>query len=242
MYPTLPIGPLALPTGPLLTILAAVIGLEIMGRYGRRAKLSPDDLWNVGLVALLGGLIVARFWNVVQFWAIYRDEPNLIISLRPSGFEVVPGIIVGLIAAYAFMIWRRLDPGPVVASALVGLVAGAVITGVSGYLTGDVAGVANDASWYLNPLDPNTHPAGLYQAAGMLILLFGLFIWTAPDRPWQAIAVTLLGIGLVRLVADGFVADVATIVVGQLGALRVSQVVGLVVAIGACFLLARGEP
>ena len=237
MYPTLPVGPLALPTGPLLTILAAVLGLEIMSRYGRRAQISPDDLWNVGMVALVGGLIVARLWNVVQFWEIYRTEPNLIISLRPSGFEVVPGIIFGLIGAYAHMIWRRLDPLPVIASALAGTVAGSVIMGVAGFLTGEVAGIANDASWYLNPLDPNTHPAGLYQAAGMLLLFLVLLVWTSPVRPLQAIGGALLGMGIVRLVADGFVADGVTI-----GSLRVSQLVALIVAIGACLLLSKARP
>lgn len=236
MYPTLPVGPFALPTSPFLTIIAAVVGLEIMGRYGRRAKLSPDDLWNVGLAALLGGLIVARLWNVVRFWAVYSEEPNLIISLRPSGFEVVPGVIFGLLAAMAFMIWRRMEPIPVIACALIGIVAGAVITSVAGYLAGTTSGIENLASWYLNPLDPYTHPAGLYRAAGMFVLLFWLLIWTTPLRPVHAIGWSLLGFGVVRLVADGFIANAETI-----GSLRVSQVVGMGIAITGCLVLGRNQ-
>lgn len=236
MYPILPVGPFALPTGPFLTILAAVVGLEIMGRYGRRAELSPDDLWNVGLAALVGGLIVARFWNVVQFWEIYKAEPNLVISLRPSGFEFVPGIIFGLIASLSYMIWRRMEPLPVIAASLIGVVAGAAITSVAGYLTGEVTGVANDVSWSFNPLNPDNHPVALYRAAGMLILLFGLLIWTTPARPVQAIGYALLGMGLVLLAVDGFLADAATI-----GMFRVSQVVGMLIAVLGCLLLARAE-
>lgn len=236
MYPTLPIGPLALPTAPFLTIMAAVVGLEIMSRYGRRARISADDLWNVGLITMLVGLIVSRLWNVVRLWAIYSEEPHLIISLRPSGFEIVPGVIAGLIAGYGFMLWRRLPPTPVIASALVGIVAGSVVTGAAGYLAGTVAGVPNEASWYLNPLDPNTHPAGLYQAAGMLLLFVVLLIWSTPVQPWQAVGGALLGLGIVRLVADGFVADAAVV-----GSLRISQLVALGLAIGGCLLLARAS-
>ena len=48
MYPTLPFGPLALPTGPILAILAIIVTLDIAGRYGRRLGVHPDDIWNVG--------------------------------------------------------------------------------------------------------------------------------------------------------------------------------------------------
>lgn len=69
-------------------IFAAVLGLEVMARYGQRNGMSQDELWNVGLIALTGRLIVARLWNVVQFWAVYQAEPLLILSIRPSGFAL----------------------------------------------------------------------------------------------------------------------------------------------------------
>ena len=57
---------------------------------GRRLGLRPDDLWNTGLIALLAGFIVARVWNVFQFWYVYSAEPLLLFSLRPSGFAFWP--------------------------------------------------------------------------------------------------------------------------------------------------------
>lgn len=236
MYPTIPVGPLALPTGPFLSIIAAVTALEVMVRYGRRAKLSADELWNVGLVALLTGLVVARLWNVLRFWDIYVADPLLIVSFRPSGFVLLPGLVGGLLAGYVFTLYRSLPAAPVIASAAVGVVAGSVIQSVSGYLTGTIAGLPSGGYPLLNPLDPPTHPAGLYRAVGMLLVLGSLLIWTTPMRPLFASSVALLGSGLVRLVADGFVADVPT-----LGALRISQLLALLASLVACLLLARAS-
>ena len=111
MYPTLPFGPLSFPTGPILAILAIIVGLEVAGRYGRKLGLHPDDVWNTGLIAFASGLIVARLWNVFQFSHIYRAEPNLILSLRPSGFAFWPGVVAALIGGYAYLLYRRAGPG-----------------------------------------------------------------------------------------------------------------------------------
>ena len=59
MYPSLPFGPLSLPTTPVLAIIAFWLALETAARFGKRLRLNGDDVWNLGLVALLAGLIVA---------------------------------------------------------------------------------------------------------------------------------------------------------------------------------------
>ena len=68
MYPALPFGPFTLPTGPIFVLLAGYFGLETAARFGRRFGLRSDDVWNAGLLGVLAGFIVARLWNVIQFW------------------------------------------------------------------------------------------------------------------------------------------------------------------------------
>ena len=123
-------------------MLAGVLALEVAGRAGRRFRLHPDDVWNTGLLGLLAGLIVARLWTIIQFWSVYRDEPLLAFSLRPSGFAFWPGVIVAIVAAYAFLIWPALDPGRMLASLMVGLAAGAIALNISSWLTGIFARAA----------------------------------------------------------------------------------------------------
>lgn len=235
MYPTLPFGPLALPTGPVLAIFAVILTLDVAGRYGRRVRVHPDDIWNAGLIALTAGLIVARLWNVFQFWYIYQSEPILIFSIRPSGFEFWPGLAAAIIAGYVYLFRRALDPVRVAAALAVGLVAGSVVQGISGYATGTLLGTISDAPWAMPYFGEPRHPVGLYQSLGSLLLL--LILWFRAQRPpAQTLLLAILGYSLIRLITDGFLAESELI-----GGMRVSQIVALAVALVTVLLLAAGR-
>lgn len=234
MYPTLPFGPLALPTTPILAILAVILTLDIAGRFGRRLGVHPDDIWNVGLIALTAGLIVARLWNVFQFWYIYQSEPILIFSIRPSGFEFWPGLITALIAGYAYLYRRALDPVRVAAALAVGLVAGNIIQGISGFATGTLLGTVSNAPWAMPYFTEMRHPVGLYQALASLVLTLLLWFGADTKRPARTFLLAVLSYSLIRLITDAFLAESALI-----GGLRVSQIVALMAALVAVLLLAR---
>jgi prolipoprotein diacylglyceryltransferase len=240
MYPTLPFGPFSLPTGPILAMLAALLMLDIAGRYARRFgrahALHPDDVWNTGMIALAAGLIVARLWNVFQFWPIYREEPLLIVSLRPSGFSFWPGVVAALIGGYAYMLRRALDPARVVAALAVGLLVGAAVLAVSDHLTGQVLGLPSDGPLATRYFLELRHPAGLYRAGLLLLALVAIWLWADPMRPGRIIWMVGLGYSLARLIADGFVADAPMV-----GTVRSSQVVALIAALLFTALLARGD-
>ena len=236
MYPTLPFGPLALPTGPVLAIMAVILTLDIAGRYGRRMGIHPDDLWNVGLIALTAGLIVARLWNVFQFWYIYQSEPLLIFSIRPSGFEFWPGLVAATVAGYVYL-WRRaLDPLRVLTALAVGLVAGSIIQSISDFATGALLGTLTVAPTALPYFGEMRHPAALYRSAGALLVVIWLWFGSDPQRPARTLWQAMLGYSLMRLITDGFVAESALI-----GGVRVSQLIALLVALGATLQLARSE-
>ena len=144
MYPALPFGPITLPTGPIFALLAIYFGLDTAARFGRRLGLRADDVWNAGLLALLAGLIVARLWNVIQFWYVYAPEPMLILSPRPSGFTLWPGLLGALVVAYAYLLWRALSPVKMAAAFAVGWLMAAGILAVGAFLTGTMTGLTSD--------------------------------------------------------------------------------------------------
>ncbi len=234
MYPTLPFGPLEMPTAPVLAIFAVILALDVGGRYGRRLGIHPDDLWNVGLIALAAGLIVARLWNVFQFWPIYRAEPILIFSIRPSGFEFWPGVVAAAVAGYGYLLYRALDPVRVAAALAIGGLAGGMLLAISGHATGAVLGTHTTVPWALPYFGEMRHPAGLYQAVGLAFLAIVLWIAADAARPGRVVLMAVLGYSLLRLVTDGFV-DNSQLV----GAFRRSQVLALVAALAASLILAR---
>jgi phosphatidylglycerol:prolipoprotein diacylglycerol transferase len=234
MFQSLPFGPLSIPTAPILAMLAAVLGLEAAGRFGRRFRLAPDDVWNTGLLALLAGLIVARLWNVLQFWDIYSAEPLLIVSLRPGGFALWPGVAAALVAAYANLLRRALSPVKMAAAYTVGLLAAASVLNVSAFLTGAVVGLPTGLPWAANYFGQMVHPVGLYRALGMILVL--AWVWLTADgaQPGRTVLKAVFGFSLVHLAADAFVSEPAV-----LGNLRRSQLVALATALLSALLLAR---
>ncbi|MBX3052050.1 MAG: prolipoprotein diacylglyceryl transferase [Caldilineaceae bacterium] len=232
MYPVIPIGPLSLPTVPFIALLAIWLGLGALARTGREVELDPDQLWNFGLLALGAGFIVARLWHVVQFWAIYRIEWTLIFSPRPGAFAFWPGLIAALVAGYSYLIWKRLDPIPVGAALSVGLLVAGGLLEIGAFLTSTTVGTPSDLPWALAVFDVTRHPVALYRAAGMFGLA-GLLFWRGDfSQPRRIVGWAIFGYALLRLLADGFLADAATI-----SGIRISQLVALAVALGAVMLL-----
>ena len=236
MFPSLPFGPLSLPTGPVVTLIAVMLGLETAGRYGRRLGLAADDVWNTGMLALLAGLIVARLWNVIQFLDIYLAEPGLLLSLRPSGFVLLPGAVAAMIIAYAYLLRKALDPVRIAAAFAMGALAAGILLNIGAFLTGSTVGMPGNAPWALPYFGELRYPVALYQAAGVATLLAILWVTQDGHRPGRTLLLVALGYSLVRLFTDGFVDRVPLI-----GEFRASQIVALIAALGVTLLLARGE-
>jgi len=233
MYQALPFGPITLPTGPIFAMLAVFLGLESAGRFGRRLGLRTDDVWNTGLLAVIAGLIVARLWNVFQFWYVYAAEPTLIVSLRPSGFAFWPGVIAALLAGYAYMLRHALSPTRIAAAFSLGALMAAGILAVSDYLTGAILGLRSNLPWARPYYGEMQHPAALYRAVGFLISIVVIWVGANPRRPGRIVGYAALAAGLVVLVADAFAANSPVT-----GALRTSQLVGLGLALAAAAGLA----
>ncbi len=234
MYPALPFGPLTIPTGPLVLLLALTLGLEVAGRFGRRLHLSIDDVWNTGLIWVFVSLIVARLWNVIQFWSIYVAELWLIISLRPSGFVWSAGLPVGLIIAYAYL-WRRaIDPLPMTVALAGGSIVTAAIVTAGTFLTGTLIGIPTELPWALAYYGILRHPIAFYYAFGFLLIAVAGWYTVNKLSLGRVLLLWMLEIGLLLLVVGAFAEDSAT-----LAGLRTSQVLGLLVALGACLSLAQ---
>ena len=249
MYPSLSVGPLSLPTAQILAIAAAWFGLTVMAQVGRRLQLDPDMLWNLGTLALVAGLIVARLSHAVQFWGVYRVEPLLLISIRPGGLLFWPGAVAAPVAAYLYLIRKEVDPRPVGVAAVFGLLGAGAVLEVSNFLTGATLGIAGvppaAMSWALNWLgDPVNaplleasavrHPVALYRAMGMMLILGGFLLWGNWNKAGRLAGQALLAIALLRLIVDGFAADTRLF-----GPLRATQLGALAAALGLTLLLAR---
>jgi len=234
MYPILPFGPFTIPTAPVIILIATTIGLELAGRHGRRLGLTIDDVWNVGLIAILTGLIVARIWNVIQFWPVYLSEPGLMISLRPSGFVILPGVIAAAIAIIIYLVRRALAPVTVAVALFTGLISAWAMIQAGGFLTGELLGLESDVPWAVNYYGQLRHPIALYYGMSLAILVISLLFLPPTVNPTQIVLMQLVGVGVIYLFFGAFEHN-ATLI----GNMRSKQLIGFVVALLATFALGR---
>lgn len=116
------------------------------------------------------------------------------------------------------------------------LVAGGLLE-ISAFLTGATLGLPSNLPWALPVFDVARHPVALYRAGGMFALAALLFWRGRGQQPGRLMGWAGLGYALLRLLADGFLADAAT-----LGGIRISQLVALSGALLATLLLSNREP
>lgn len=102
----IPLGPLVLPAGPLLLLLAAVLAVVLAhvltpraaqpvpadGPQGARRPRAGSTL----LDALFAGLLAARVVFVLGHLDVYASEPWAVLDVRDGGWNPAAGLLVGL--------------------------------------------------------------------------------------------------------------------------------------------------
>lgn len=203
MHPTLTLGSIALPTGPLSALLAAWLAIELAARRARRFGLSYEDVLTGLIIALAAGIAAARIGHGVRFWTVYQTHLQDLFALRPSGLEPWPGAIAAAVALYVFAVRKRLDPVKTAAASMTGLVGGGIVYYFGSFLSGRIVGTVTEAPWATAYGSQMRHPTGLYLAVGCL-LLWG-FLWYLDAAPRKEFLLGLFGASLLLLFGEAFI-------------------------------------
>jgi phosphatidylglycerol:prolipoprotein diacylglycerol transferase len=241
MLPVLNIGPLAIPTGPLLLLLGAWIALSVVERTAKRVGLPVNDTYAVATTALLAGVIGARIVFVALHWSAFRANLLGIIWPLNTGYDVWGGVLIGVTAA-AIVVYRRgLNRWRVLDSLAPGVLVLLAAVALAQLAAGTAYGTETSVPWGIRLFDLpiRRHPVQLYDVLAVLVALAGW--WWAVRRAMSAggpalVAAALYGTG--RLLLEAYRATPWTTVDGY----RVAQFMALAVVGTALFLLARRAP
>ncbi len=100
MLPTLSIGPLVIPTTPLVYLVGIWISLSVVERAARKLNLNVEATYSATAVSLAGGFIGARIVFVILHWPAYRSNLSGIVWPITSGYDLWGGLIIALISAF----------------------------------------------------------------------------------------------------------------------------------------------
>lgn len=206
-------GEWGLPTYGVMAAIGLVLGLTINVRLAEREGLDPDKSWNLGILAILSGIVGAKILFIAQDWSYYAANPRQIFSL--STLQTGGIFYGGLIAAIGASLWyMRRHRFPLLKTCDVfapGVALGHAIGRLGCFAAGCCYGKPTDLPWGVTftdelahrltgtPLGVPLHPTQIYE---FLVELanFGVLLWLFRRRSFdgQVIGAYLFLYGFAR--------------------------------------------
>lgn len=203
----------SLPTYGFLAAVGLLAGLAISVHYASRHGMDPEKTWNLGILAILAGIVGAKLLLVVNDWAFYRSHPRQIFSLTTlqAGGVWSGGLIAAVLVAWWYIHRHHI---PVLKTCDVfapGIALGHAIGRLGCFAAGCCWGKPTSLPWgvtFTNPLASQLvgtplgvplHPTQLYEMAVELGNFF-LLAWVLRRKRFdgQVIGTYMFVYGFVR--------------------------------------------
>ena len=235
------LGPFSLHMYGVLLVAALLAALWLAGRLARQQGLDPQKVQDLGIAAIIAGLVGAKLLLVVVDFDQYRASPRALLDVLQSGGVFYGGLIGGIpvawwyIRKHALPLFATLDVlAPAVAlGQCVGRLAcfdAGCCFGSPSTLPWSVIFHSEDAHALVGvPLGVPLHPSQLYESLGTFVLLF-LLLAVLRNRKFQGQVFTLYLVlyAILRFVLEFFRGDVARGTVFG-GVLSTSQFIAIIV-------------
>src|SRR3989304_4189701 len=135
----------------ILAILAAV-GIAIY--EGKRKGISSDTILSLAPWVLIGGIIGARLFHVIDRWENYAGNPLQIFAFWQGGLAIWGGLAGGGLGAGIFARLKQIPFGRLADPLVPGLLVAQIIGRFACIINGDAVGGATSLPWaftYINP-------------------------------------------------------------------------------------------
>jgi phosphatidylglycerol:prolipoprotein diacylglycerol transferase len=208
LQPTIDIGPVTLQTFGICFAVAFLAAGAVLGRRLKELGKPADWAYEVILFALVGGLVGARLYFVVENYDQVKHDllGNLFSG---SGLVWYGGAIGGAIAVGIWARWRGMWSAVLLDVTAVPLALGYAIGRIGCQVSGDGDyGKAWDGPWAMAyphgtvPTHQTVHPTPIYETLAMGLVAY--FLWRLRDRyrPGILFAIYLVCAGVERLLVE----------------------------------------
>jgi phosphatidylglycerol:prolipoprotein diacylglycerol transferase len=187
------IGHLAVRWYSLILMIAIGIGIWLTAREAERKGFKKEDVYDVAVWIILGGIVGARLFHVLDHWSDeYATNPIRALYIWEGGLAIWGAMFGGLIAG-GLIAWRRGWFFPkLLDAAAPGLVLAQAIGRIACVITGDAMGKPTDGPFGFAYTSPNAMvpqlgvyytPMPVYE----LIINLGIFaaLWQLRKRNWS---------------------------------------------------------
>lgn len=168
-----------------LAIVVGIIAAVVLSvREARIKGLPPEEIYTLGFWAVLGGVIGARLFHVIDQWSYYAANPSQILQFQRGGLAIWGAVFGGGVAAVAFARYKKLPLARLLDTVTPGLLLAQIIGRFGCIVNGDAYGGLTNLPWafiYTNPsaaipenlFGQPTHPYPVYEQIwnGLALLL-----------------------------------------------------------------------
>ena len=237
MLPFLNLGPLALPTGPLVYLFGVWLALWAVDRAARRLGLDAERHYALATTAAVAGFLGARLTFVLLHWSSYDDNLLGVVWPLTTGYSAAGGALIGAAAAVFYGRWRRLSLWPALDALAPGVLVFLIAVSLADFVGGAGYGSLTSMPWGVTTFGVRRHAVQLYEALAGVVALGAWWAATSPrlrgaaGRPFLWAAAAYAG---GRLLADAYRENAALV-----SGFHVTQVVALGVLLLALGLLAQ---
>lgn len=90
--------------------IGVVVAVVLVARWASRVGIETDVVYSVAIWAIIGGIVGARVFHVIDRWDFYGDNPGEILAIWSGGIALLGAILGGLLGG---AIYCRLQGYPV---------------------------------------------------------------------------------------------------------------------------------
>ena len=174
MFPLLQIGPFAVRVPGFFLIVGLMAGVTLTESEAKRQGADPNPLNNLVFFSILAGLVGARLAYVVRYLDTFLANPITIFFINPNTLDMRAGILIALITAVAYGMWKKLSLRPTLDLFTPTFALFAIGLGLSTLASGNAYGSPTDLPWAIYLWDANRHPSQIYYT---LWATFAFTVW-----------------------------------------------------------------
>ena len=152
----------------LMFVIAFIISFLLILREAKKQKIDSRHIYNIGLYTLLGSLIGARLFYVIEHLPFFLQDPLKILLVWQGGLTSYGSLLA------IFFVWlyirkqKDLSFSKILDIMAPYIVLAFAITRIGCFLRGCCGGIATDLPWAVN----GKHPTQLYESIYSMIIVF----------------------------------------------------------------------
>lgn len=149
-------------------------------KNGKRYEISPEDVWDIALIGLFGGIVGARLLYVALTWNDYATNPLNVFALWNGGMTSFGGFVGGILAGVLACRFKKVNAWDMADLAAVSFPIGYFFGRIGCFLNGCCYGGVCDLPWAvrfhikdasgMDILTAPSHPAQLYAAIASVVM------------------------------------------------------------------------